>query len=55
MGKLLVFARENRSQPGRTAPNEEANVVLFTGIRYERHQRPEKPKPNTGPKTKKSG
>lgn len=52
MGKLLVFAREHRSEAEQSMPNEEAQVVLFTGVRYERQPLPEKSEADGDPKPK---
>ena len=38
MGKLLLFARENRPESGQTDPKKDAKLVMFTGVRYERRE-----------------
>ncbi len=37
LGKLVLFEKRGRSPKARPEPAEPAEIVLFTGVRYERN------------------
>ena len=45
MGKLLLFNRENRPDSEHAEPVKDAELVLFTGVRYQRQETEEETKP----------
>ena len=45
MGKLVQFSRRGRSSKARAAERETAQIVLFTGVRYQRDDAPAPDKP----------
>jgi hypothetical protein len=55
LGKLVTFEKRRieRKEPGTKPAQAEAEIVLFTGIRYERGSgEPGKPPASAGPKRK---
>jgi len=49
MGQLVRFAKRNRTNPEHSTENRGGQVLMFTGVRYERGAaKPETPQ--TGPK-----
>ena len=45
MGKLLLFNRENRPESEHAEPAKDAELVLFTGVRYQRLETDEEIEP----------
>ena len=52
MGNLVQFERRKEPEPDRPAPSAEAEILIFTGVRYERQAdaAPTKPTASSGGK-----
>jgi hypothetical protein len=57
LGKLVPFERRepNRDSGKSARPTTEAEILMFTGIRYERQSPAAPTKPSTSPRTKRKG
>lgn len=55
MGKLLLFARGNRPESEQVDPKKDAELVMFTGVRYERHDADENDRNDKDTKRKNGG
>ena len=54
MGKLVPFEKQAKSRDAKSASVGGANILMFTGVRYERESPtvPTKPTPTSGTKRK---
>ncbi len=50
MGKLLKFAKVKRPDSGHVVHDREAELVVFTGVRYERQQTDDDKHPSSAPR-----
>lgn len=50
MGKLLPFARGKRPEPEHVERDTDAELVLFTGVRYQRQNPEDESPPDAEPK-----
>lgn len=55
MGKVLRFERVDHSESEHVEHDGDAQLVMFTGVRYERHEPDEDDKPVTPPRRKTGG
>ena len=55
MGKLLQFARGTRPDTERADEKREAELIMFTGVRYERQAEKEDKRPDAEPKRESGG
>lgn len=52
LGKLIQFDKRGRQPKARPLDSGDAEIVLFTGVRYERNEAPVPGKPLNRPKRK---
>lgn len=55
MGKLLLFARVKRPETEHVDVEREAELVMFTGVRYERQKSDEDKEPSVEPQRERGG
>ncbi len=55
MGKLLLFAKTRRPNSEPFERDKDAELVVFTGIRYERQTAEDEPPPNPRPQCENDG